>query len=748
MRRPYYRPQSHQEFLEPRSLLAIASLAPVAADDAYATSVDQNLVGNAIAGLPVGGADSAAKSGMPLKIVEVNGSAVTNGAPLTLASGATLAVHGEGSFSYDPLPSSIPAGQSEHDSFRYTLAPAFSQVFMFGDSLSDQGRLFALTNQQFPRDPPHFQGRRSNGHVWIEDLAPRLGLSVTLANNYSVSGATTGIANSNESSLGTDLPGLRDELNQFLGDLNGAPADSNALYIVWAGANDFFLPLGSPTAFVAQAMTNLTTVLTSLHTAGARHVLVMNLPDIGITPFGRTSGQSGQLTSLSSVFNTALEDAIAGLDFDVALVDNFRGLRQIVADPAAFGFTNVTSSCLNGTTVVGNPDEFLFWDNVHPTAAGHRVIAQMVFAALTDEGVVSISVENESTPPQLFIENLPGPLPGELHLRLSANDASPADQAATFTFTVDWGDGTPLQSIHGPSQGTLATHSYPLGTVQRVAVFATDQRGAASQTFHEAVILGTEKHERIEAFSYRQDQFRVRLGNRIAAQLRESEVDRLVVFGLGGNDWISAASLSIPVELDGGAGIDSLYGGQRGDILRGGAGNDVIIGGSGDDVLEGQGGNDYLAGGQGNEAYRFGAGALGSDTLHENYSQGTDTLDFSQFSIGINLILSQALAIQNPKLRILLTISENFEHVTGTVFHDTIVGNSANNSLRGGFGDDRLSGGGGDDDLHGEAGDDRLSGDAVDLLFGGAGLDLFDGLVENGSSLNPKPKKYKDWGTL
>ena len=499
---------------------------------------------------------------------------------------------------------------------------------------------------------------------------------------------------------------------------------------------------------IGQAVTNLATTISTLHAVGAQHVLVLNLPDLGLTPFALASGQTAQLTALSFGFNATLEGAIAGLGFDVAMVDIFGEFQQIVADPAAFGLTNVTAPCFNGTAVVGNPDEFLFWDAVHPTAAGHRLIAQSVFAALTDEGVVSINVGDDFTPPQLTVENYPGAGLGDLQLRLSASDASPADQAATFTYTVDWGDGSPLQTVEGLSQGTVVTHGYPQGAVQRVAIFVADQDGDASQTFHEAVVWGTHKHDQIEASSHGSDQIRIRIGGRTVTQIRSQEVDRLVVFGLGGSDWVYAASLSVPVELDGGSGNDSLYGGQRGDILRGGVGNDVIIGGRGDDVLEGQAGNDFLSGGLGNDTYRFGPGPLGNDTIHENARQGSDTLDFSEFPLGIDLNLSRSLALHNPQLRLLLTNRENLENAIGTAFNDTMIGNSANNTLLGGSGDDRLFGSGGVDYLYGEAGNDSLSGDAVDQLFGGAGQDLFDGIAENWSSLNPKPKKYRDWGVL
>lgn len=259
---------------------------------------------------------------------------------------------------------------------------------------------------------------------------------------------------------------------------------------------------------------------------------------------------------------------------------------------------------------------------------------------------------------------------------------------------------------------------------------------------------GTGNNDRIEALSLGRDQIRIRIGGHTVEQLRSQDVDRLVVFGLGGNDWIYASTLPIPVEFDGGAGIDSLTGGQRGDILRGGTGNDVIFGGNGDDVLEGQAGNDFLIGGLGNDTYQFGPGPLGSDTIHENARQGTDTLDFSQFQLGIDLNLSQPIAINNSQLLLILTNPENFENAIGTAFNDRIIGNGANNILRGGNGDDRLIGGGGLDYLYGEARNDSLSGDAVDQLFGGAGQDLFDGIAENGLSLNPKPKKYRDWGVL
>lgn len=604
------------ESLEQRHALTVVPLAPLSADDDYAVTEDQSLTGNVIAGTPAGGADLSVPPDLPLIVVEVNGEPVVGGASLDLPSGATLAIAPDGSFAYDPTTSpalsAIFAGHSAPDQFRYTVAPDFSNVVVFGDSLSDQGRLFAAANQLFPPDPPYFQGRVSNGPVWIESLAPRLDLSISLANNLAVAGAATSTANYNESILGADLPGLADELSGFLAGLGGQPADPSALYVVWAGANDFFLPFDDPAAAISQAVTNVATTVGTVQAVGAQHIVVMNLPDMGLTPFALTTGQSAQLTALSAGFNAALAGVLGGPGFQVTLIDVFSSIRQIAADPAAYGLTNVTAACFDGATIIGNPDNFLFWDSVHPTAAGHRLIAESVFAALTSESTVSIEVLDVTTPPQLSVDNYPGAASGQLQLRLAASDASAADEAAGFAYNIHWGDGSPPLIVSGSSQGTIVEHTYSAGAVQQVSIFVTDQDGDASPTLHEAVIWGTRFNDRIELTPQANNQIQVRSGSRLLTQLPAAAVDRLVVFGLGGNDWISAARLSIAAEFHGGSGNDQLIGSRTHDVLRGGGGNDVLWGLDGDDRLLGGDARDTLFGGRGNDMLD---GGTASDVL-------------------------------------------------------------------------------------------------------------------------------------
>src|SRR5262245_56060012 len=278
------------ESLEPRQLLAVVPLAPVAVDDEYQTLEDQVSIGNIVSGTPTAGQDHPIAADLPLPIIAVNGQPAVGGSNMSLDSGATLQIASDGSFTFDPSTSAtlsaIPAGGWASDGFAYTVAPQFSDVFVFGDSLSDQGRLSAATGGLFPPEPPYYRGRMSNGPVWIESLAPKLGLAASVANNFAVNGAATSDANYNEAILGTDLPGLSDELNEFLGSLGGQPADPSALYVLWAGANDFFLPFdpSHPEIVIGQAVTNLATTVGTLQASGAQHILVLNLSDMGLTP--------------------------------------------------------------------------------------------------------------------------------------------------------------------------------------------------------------------------------------------------------------------------------------------------------------------------------------------------------------------------------------------------------------------------------------------------------------------------------
>ena len=257
-----------------------------------------------------------------------------------------------------------------------------NQLYVFGDSLSDMGTVFRATGGMYPPNPTYYQGRYSNGRVWVEYLALRLHLSSKQTNNFAYGGATTG---SNGNSL---VPGLLTQVQSFT--QTHQQSNPNALYVLWAGANDYLQGVSSATVPVE----NVTGAITSLAGVGAKKILVANLPDLGQLPATRTSANSASLSALTQAHNQGLRRSLKLLsqqysDLQIVTLDANTLYRDAITNPAAFGFTNVISSCLSGSRACGNSDQFLFWDGIHPTTAAHRILGEAAFSAIQDGGMVN-----------------------------------------------------------------------------------------------------------------------------------------------------------------------------------------------------------------------------------------------------------------------------------------------------------------------------------------------------------------------
>ncbi len=269
-------------------------------------------------------------------------------------------------------------------------AATYTQVIAFGDSLSDNGNLFADTGGAVP-PAPYWNGRFSNGPVWVEGLAASLGVPL---DGYARGGATTGGGSVTTPAFGNvngPFMGLQDEIAAYLGNVSGV-ADPNALYTVWASANDFLSAApGTEIAAIGPAITNLLTAIGTLVAAGAQHFILPNLPDLGLTPKSLAAdlispGAAAGATALSGAFNfnyyNAL-DANFGAGFGVRL-DTFAILQDVVANPGTYGLTNVTDMCFDSTvpSLCADPATYAFWDPIHPTAALHDILAAEAFAAV------------------------------------------------------------------------------------------------------------------------------------------------------------------------------------------------------------------------------------------------------------------------------------------------------------------------------------------------------------------------------
>ncbi|NEQ40808.1 MAG: SGNH/GDSL hydrolase family protein [Okeania sp. SIO3I5] len=265
----------------------------------------------------------------------------------------------------------------------------FSNIYVFGDSLSDTGNAFAATGGLLPPSPPYFEGRTSNGPLWVETLAPQLALTSNPDINFAVNGATTGIINTSNDLLpvpeGTPplLIGLQTQIDEFIAQ---TPAtDPDALYVVSAGSNDY---LGGENLDVLSNVGNLSVAVNKLASIGARNFVLPNIPDLGLTPLAQTLPPEQQqgLTLLSEAHNAALAAATPILEQDpninIINVDVETLVDNIIANPDNFGFTNFTDSFL--ASGPNNPDNFLFFDQVHPTTNVHNFVADEAIKSITE----------------------------------------------------------------------------------------------------------------------------------------------------------------------------------------------------------------------------------------------------------------------------------------------------------------------------------------------------------------------------
>ena len=308
-------------------------------------------------------------------------------------------------------------------------AQAYSTLFVFGDSLSDNGNnALALPGFGIPQTVAPFKegdspaplvpvgtyvgsNNYSNGPVWADYLANSLGLTLTPSlaggNNFAFGGARTG-------ALGLpDDPGPTPPLStqaQIAVARGFGVLPSDALYVVWGGGNDIralgaaFGPdlaaadellrqqaAASLVSGIQTSITNLTGTLGTLFSAGARDFLIPNLPDIGITPIARflntvAPGTSDVLTGLTLMFNGKLTELLNGAQtvpgLSITGLDIF-GLNHAAVDNPLPG-VNVSEACTsqNAFTGCSDPTTFVYWDGVHPTTTTHQQIANFALNAL------------------------------------------------------------------------------------------------------------------------------------------------------------------------------------------------------------------------------------------------------------------------------------------------------------------------------------------------------------------------------
>lgn len=279
--------------------------------------------------------------------------------------------------------------------------PLFAKTYVFGASVSDTGNACNLIPAACTPTPPYASPRWSNGPVFAELLAQRYGGSAAPVRlggtNYAYGGARTGpIAGTTQS-----VPNMLTQVNAFLTSVN-FQANPQYLYVldlVTVG-NDITDALtqsatnpNAPATILTAAVSNSVNMVFQLAAAGARHIVITNSTDIGKTPQAQFLGAAAVAgaTQMSNQFNAALAQQLPSMraafpDLNLYFVDIGQFTAQAMANPASFGYTNVTQACFNNLasppTLCSTAGSYFYWDSFHPTATTHRLVYERAAAVI------------------------------------------------------------------------------------------------------------------------------------------------------------------------------------------------------------------------------------------------------------------------------------------------------------------------------------------------------------------------------
>ena len=287
-----------------------------------------------------------------------------------------------------------------------------TQFVVFGDSLSDPGNYFAAYHEVSQRpfapipDAPYAMGGRhySNGATWIEQLGHDMhaggSTGPALRHPGNATNFAVGRARARERAAAFPHFDLSTQVGLFLGQTgNRAPED--ALYVIWIGGNDLkdaleSLPvdstLATATGIIQQAVGTTAGNIQALWNAGARRFLLVDLPNLAITPYIIGLGQEAQFAAgaLTGAYNAGLGQIAASLNalpgIDITRFDVNAALEAAALDLSDTRIQDFDTPCLQfdvvKDAVCRHPDRYLFWDAIHPTKAGHEVIAEAARALL------------------------------------------------------------------------------------------------------------------------------------------------------------------------------------------------------------------------------------------------------------------------------------------------------------------------------------------------------------------------------
>lgn len=323
--------------------------------------------------------------------------------------------------------------------FQSAHAVQIDKVIVFGDSLSDNGNIYSLTKKFhkifssvpiIPKDPPYYEGRFSNGLVWIDNVAASLNVPLL---NYAYGGAWAEPLK--DSKLMIPF-GIGMQVNAYLVRAVTDRNKGDHLYIIWAGGNDYAEGRDDIDYATTNTVTSIETQIDWLTYYGAKNLLILNLPDLSIVPEVTTKGPDSvqQVKKLIAMHNSKLAKMVAEQqakhpDAKIIFGDITPYFDDVYSHHDQYNITDVTNPCYtgdyslkstlaiqemtaakqydidiikspslraayavskladSGTEACAAPDEHMFWDQIHPTRVVHHLIALDAMTILSKNDV-------------------------------------------------------------------------------------------------------------------------------------------------------------------------------------------------------------------------------------------------------------------------------------------------------------------------------------------------------------------------
>jgi phospholipase/lecithinase/hemolysin len=281
--------------------------------------------------------------------------------------------------------------------------PKFKHLVIFGDSLSDTGNYSSLVlpylKETLPSPPPYappppygvtfdgsglkFPGRFTDGRNWVDyfpcvakhfdSIAPFYADPIN-GTNVAVGGSTS--ANLLQSGPNGFPPA---QILDYVESKLGRRVSRNDLYVIWIGANDLSAGITNPRTTVD----NIRKAIGALANAGARDFIVIDVPDISLTPDVKALGRIHEARQFVAAVNLLLAIEIPLSAWrervNIDLVDINTIFVPLVLSPALFGFSNSIGAAFVNGKVVNDTDDYVFWDGFHPTTEVHFIAAEFIY---------------------------------------------------------------------------------------------------------------------------------------------------------------------------------------------------------------------------------------------------------------------------------------------------------------------------------------------------------------------------------